>query len=112
MATKKVVFLTVVLLVLGLSAGLGFGRAVRPAPGAAGLDAPAGANIGAPLAAANLPPQAAGKVDIIQVKSSHNDESLPLRDIAPLPPQAKGREREENENPPLPIIGHTDSADP
>lgn len=110
MFLKKVSLIAGVVLLLIFSAVLGFAGASRSAQVPAGLDAPSGANLSA--AAFPAPALQGPKDGIIQVKSDHNDESIPLRDIPPLPPKANGRNKEENENPPLPIIGHTDSADP
>lgn len=93
-------------------AGAGFASG-RAGGSGAGLAAASGLGQGGAAAAGPAAPEPQNVGNGIAVGRSYkNDVSRPLRDMPVIAPARRGNAEEENENPPLPINGHTDQDDP
>lgn len=106
--SKKISIIVGVLSVFALVAVSLFMTRAGATTAGAGLAANSGVSVGAPAAAAQ---EARGPITIIVGKSSHNDTSIPLRDIPAIPAKDFDKPALEKENPPLPLIGHVDGRD-
>lgn len=106
--SKKISIIVGVLSVFALVAVSLFMTRAGATPAGAGLAANSGVSVGAPAAVAQ---EARGPIKIIVGKSSHNDTSIPLRDIPAIPAKDLDKPALEKENPPLPMIGHVDGRD-
>jgi hypothetical protein len=106
--SKKISIIVGVLSVFALVAVSLFMTRAGATPAGAGLAANSGVSVGAPAAVAQ---EARGPITIIVGKSSHNDTSIPLRDIPAIPAKDLDKPALEKENPPLPMIGHVDGRD-
>jgi hypothetical protein len=106
-ARRWVNLVVVVVFILGT---VFMARTYQSSTGTPGLAAPAGINLD-PVNVLDAGKGNGGPITVIEGASVKNDESMPLRDMKDLPPQAT-EHKPERENPPLPLIGHVDGDDP